>query len=77
MRAANDAGLRPREDAIVVVCRVCGTGYTERAWTWLTDLGAQRVAADERAWLDLRRCAVPLCCNTLARPVAEVPWPCE
>lgn len=59
--------VRTREAAVVATCKVCGTGYTERGWSWLDVLGEQRIEGDEA--LDLRRCGVPRCRNTLARPV--------
>lgn len=48
-------------EAVGTRCQVCGTLYTARSWYWLEPLAARVGAVDRRV------CAVPGCCNTLAR----------
>ncbi|MFO0603918.1 MAG: hypothetical protein U0324_12130 [Polyangiales bacterium] len=49
-------------EAFITRCPVCGTQYTARSWYWLEPLAARSTGA-----VDRRVCAVPGCCNTLAR----------
>lgn len=54
----------------VARCPLCGTAYTARSWYWLESLGIERYGEGGAAALELRQCAVPGCCNTLARASA-------
>ena len=68
------ASDRPDDAPLVIRCRLCGTGYTALGFGWLRVVGVQRNPEDpDDVPLDLRRCPVPSCRNTLALPLADAP----